>query len=195
MRAQYIVPFAFGLFLLTLGNGCVTHELWKNDDLEAWNQPTSNPNLRIFASKDRGDMLVVYDECTERNGATRTRAYWLNENEKLIEQGHAPHFISTNAIFSLTPIPVMPVTTNHIDFPPPPYAKIEFDQHSFTLFLDHDQSGPYNLPYYNDGKGKVEKFALTPLASAADVTIVGGVFGYFFLQGLAQSGASYSWKP
>jgi hypothetical protein len=189
MKTKCILPYVFGLFLLLFGNGCVTKALWQNDNLESWNKPTSNPNIRIFASKDRGDMLVVYDEYSERKDATRTRAYWLNENEKLLEQGHMPHFVTTNSIVALTSVPVMPVATNHIDFPSPPYAQIEFDQHSFTLFLDdHGQAGPYDLPTYNDGKGKVEKFALTPLASAADVTLVGGFLGYLYLA--AKYGAS-----
>jgi hypothetical protein len=185
MKTKYIVRFVFGLFLLTLGNGCATKALWKNDNLEAWNEPTSNANIRIFASKAHGDMLVIYDEYSERSGATHTRAYWLNENEKLIGQGHMPHFISANSVFPLTPVPVVPVTTNHVDFPSRPYAQLEFDQHSFTLFLDHDETRSYNLPVYNDGKGKVEKFALTPLATAADITIVGGFLGYFWLAGVA----------
>ena len=186
MKTKPILQLVFGMFLLILGNGCATSALWKNDNLEAFNQPNSNPNIRIFASKTHSDMLVLYDEYSERKDAAHTRAYWLNENEKLLEQRHMAHFVSTNSIFSLTPIPVMPATTNHIDSPPPPYAQIEFDQQSFTLFLDdHSQAGPYNLPVYNDGKGKVEKFALTPLATAADITIVGGLLGYFWLGGLA----------
>jgi len=39
----------------------------------------------------------------------------------------------------------------------------------------------HDLPFYNDQKGKVEKFALTPLATAADITIVGGFLGYCWL--------------
>jgi hypothetical protein len=95
----------------------------------------------------------------------------------------------------LAAIPVLLTTTNQIDLPPPPYALLQTNRQSFTLFSEGGQSGPYALPVYNDQKGKMEKFALTPLATAADITIVGGVFGYFFLEGLASSGATYSWKP
>jgi hypothetical protein len=183
MRIQSLLPFVFGLLLLPLANGCATKALWENDNLEAWNEPAPAPNIRIFASATRGDMLVVYDEYSERNSSTHTRAYWLNENEKLLEQRRTPRFISTNSIFSLTPIPVLLITTNPVDFPSPPYAKVEFDQKSFTLFLRHGQAGPYNLPIYNDGKGKLEKLALTPLANLADLTLLGGMFGYSYLQG------------
>jgi hypothetical protein len=189
MKTKYIAQFAFGLFLLMLGNGCVTHALWDNDKMEAWNEPAPNPNLRIFASKPRGDMLVVYDETLGRKGVTHTRAFWLNENENLLEQRHAPHFINTNSISSLTPIPVIPLTTNYMECPPPPYAQLEFNQSSFTLVLDdHNQAGPYTLPTYNDGKGKVEKIALTPLAHIADATIIAG---YVYLMSLSQGGSPY----
>ena len=194
MKVRHIVQLAIALLLIALTNGCVTRALWQNDNLETWNQPNLNPNIRIFASQDHSDMLVVYDEYSERADRKRTRAYWLNENEKQLAQRHAPHFVSTNSF--LTPIPVIPAATNQISFPPPPYARIEADQQSFTLFLDdHSQAGPYNLPTYNDGKGKVEKFFLTPVAVTADATIVGGVVGYYCLEGRVSSHASYSFKP
>ena len=185
MKTKFIIQCVFGLFVLIVGNGCATHALWHNDNLEAFNEPAPDSVIRIFASKTRSYMLVVYDEYAERNGAAHTRAYWLNENEKLIGQHLMPHFVNANAAFSLASIPVIPFSTNHVNFPSPPYAQIEYDQQSFTLVFDHSQAGPYNLPVYNDGKGKVEKFALTPLATAADITIVGGVLGYMWLGGVA----------
>jgi hypothetical protein len=192
MRAQPIALFVFGLFLLTLGNGCVTHELWKNDNLEAWNQPATNPNLRLFTTSQKDDLLVVYDEYSERNDKTHPRAYWLKENQNIIDQRKFPHFISTNT-FGFAAVPVFSTGTDPINLPL--YAVVATNGQSFTLHLDNGSTESHDLPFYNDQKGKVEKFALTPLATAADVTIVGGVFGYFFLEGMAQSGASYSWKP
>jgi hypothetical protein len=189
MKTKYIIRCVFALFLLILGNGCVTHALWQNDKLEAWNEPAPDPNLRIFASQPHGDMLIVYDESSGRSGVTHARAFWLNENEELLEQRRIPHFISTNSVSSLTPIPVIAVTTNHIDYPPPPYARFESDQQSFTLFLaDQNQAGPYKLPVYNDGKGKVEKLALTPLANVADATLVAGFLGVLYLWGMSGGG-------
>ena len=194
MKTKYIIQCVFALFLLILGNGCVTYALWHNDKLEAWNEPAPNPNLRIFVSNPHGDMLVVYDESSGRSGATHTRAYWLNENEELLERGRSPRFIGTNAVSSLTPIPVIPATTNHVDYPPPPFARIEFDTNSFTLFLAGDDQGcPYHLPVYNDGKGKVEKIALTPLANVADATLVAGFLGCLYLWGMS-GGPSYPYQ-
>jgi hypothetical protein len=34
------------LLALLCGSGCVTKHLWESNDLEAWNQPAANPNLR-----------------------------------------------------------------------------------------------------------------------------------------------------
>ncbi len=181
MKTKRIGPYVFGLFLLLLGNGCVTQKLWQNDNLESWNEPAPDPNVRLFADQQKGDMLVVYDEFLGRHGATHTRAYWLNENEKLLEEHRAPHFVSTNLISSLSPIPVLSVTTNQVDFPPPPYALVENNGRSFTLHLDGNQTSTCDLPDYNDGKGKIEKLALTPLANTADLTIVAGFLGYLYL--------------
>jgi hypothetical protein len=195
MRIQSIIPFVFGLCLLTLGNGCATKALWENSNLEAWKEPATNPNLRLFAAKQPNDILIVYDEYSERSDATHTRAYWLNQNQKLIDERHAPHFVDPNSAVGCTAIPVLFVSTNGMNLPTPPYALLATNRQSFTLHLSDATAESHDLPFYNDQKGKVEKVALTPLANAADLTIVGGVFGYIFLEALAQSGASYSWKP
>ena len=194
MKTNYIIQFVFGLFVLILGNGCATHALWHNDNLEAWNQPAPTPNLRLFESKQPADILVVYDEYLERSDVIHPRAYWLKENQKLLAQGYAPHFVSTKSAVATTAVPVFPTSANQSS-QPPPYALVATNGQSFTLYLSNGTVETHDLPVYNDHKGKMEKFALTPLATAADITIVGGVFGYFFLEGLASSGASYSWKP
>jgi hypothetical protein len=183
MKTQYIIPFIFGLILLTLANGCTTQALWQNENLEAWKQPATSPNLRLFAAKQPDDILVVYDEYSERSGATHTRAYWLNQNQKRIDERHAPHFVDANNSLGCTAVPVVLASTNQIAFPLP-YAVVATNGQFFTLHLNNGTIEPHDLPCYNDHKGKIEKFALTPLATAADVTIVGGFLGYLYLGGL-----------
>lgn len=195
MRVQSIIPFVFGLCLLTLGNGCATKALWESGDLEAWKQPATNPNLRLFAAKQPNNILVVYDEYSERSDASHTRAYWLNQNQKLIADRRAPHFVDPRSAAGCAAIPVLFISTNEINLPTPPYALLATNSQSFTLHLSPDAVESHDLPFYNDQKGKVEKFALTPLATAADITIVGGILGYCWLEGAASSGASYSWRP
>jgi hypothetical protein len=195
MRIQRIIPFVFGLCLLTLGNGCATKALWEGNGLEAWKQPDTDPHLRLFAAKQPGDILVVYNEYSERSDATHTRAYWLNQNQKLIEDRRSPHFVNSDTAVGNPTIPVFLASANEMNLPTPPYAVLATNCQSFTLYLSVDAIESHDLPFYNDQKGKVEKFALTPLATAADITIVGGILGYCWLQGAASSGASYSWKP
>jgi len=194
MKIPRVILFAFGLCLLTLGNGCATKALWENSNLEAWKQPATESRLRLFTSEHPDDILVVYDEYSERSDATNTRAYWLKQNQKLVEDRRAPHFVNPNTAAACTVIPVFAVTTHEINFPST-YALLATNSQSFTLHLSDGAVESHDLPFYNDQKGKVEKLALTPLANVADLTIVGGVLGYCVLQGMAQSGATYSWRP
>jgi hypothetical protein len=194
MKTLRVILFAFGLCLLPLGNGCATKALWQNNNLEAWKEPAGNSNLHLFAAKQSADILVVYDEYSERSDATRTRAYWLNENRKLINDRRSPHFTSTNVSVGCTAVPVIPTGTHQINLSPP-YAVVATNGQSFTLYLDGDTIESHDLPFYNDQKGKVEKFALTPLATAADITILGGFLGYCWLGGAASSGSSFSFGP
>lgn len=135
MKTQPQIPFVFALFLLTIGNGCATKALWQNGNLEAWKQPATNPTLRLFAAKQSNDILVVYDEYSERNDATHTRAYWLIENQKLIDDRHAPHFVNPNLAADCSAIPVFPVSSNEMNLPAPPYALLATNSQSFTLHL------------------------------------------------------------
>jgi hypothetical protein len=181
MQTKYIVRLVFGLAVLILGNGCVTKHLWESSELEDWNQPAANSNLRVYQAEPKKDVLVIYDEYCERSDATRTRAYWLNENQKLISDRAMPHFVSTNSASGLTAVPVLLATTDQTQLPPLPYAIVETNGSSFTIHADGGTLGSHDLPVYNDRKGKVEKFVLTPLATTADLTIVGGFVGYLYL--------------
>ena len=181
MKTKHSIRFLLGLFLIILSNGCVTKALWNNPNLEAWNEPASNSGLRLFDAKPGHDVLVVYDEYSERSGLTHTRAYWLNENQKLVAHGHAPHFVSTNSLVSLIPVPVFLATTDQTNSLAIPYALVETNWQSFTLYSETGPKGPLDLPVYNDGKGKVEKFFITPAAVTADLTIVGAILGYCYL--------------
>jgi hypothetical protein len=182
MKIQRIISFILGLCLLTLGNGCVTKNLWESNGLEAWKQPDASPNLHLFAARQPADILIVYDEYSERRGVTHTRAYWLSQNDKIIRNGHAPHFVKPESAAGCATIPVFLTTTNEINSPPP-YAVLAGNGQSFTLHSPNGLVGSYGLPYYNDGKGKYEKFMMTPLATAADITIVGAIIGYIYAEG------------
>src|SRR5215471_10326068 len=100
MNAGTIIRAA-SLLLLLSGSGCATHALWSNDRLESWNEPAPKANLHLFDAGGQKGLLVVYDEYSDRHGTTKTRAYWLNENQKRLEQRRTPYFVSTNSSLHL----------------------------------------------------------------------------------------------
>jgi hypothetical protein len=189
------VQSAFRLLLLLLpalsGDGCATHALWTRAELEDCNLPAQNANLRLFTDGSRDELVVVYDEYSERDDSTRTRAYLLRENQTRIEQQRSPLFARTNSFSALQPVPVF-LTTNAISPASPPfYAVLSTNDQSFTLCSNGHMTGPYALPVYDDGKAKVERIALAPLTATADLTIVGGILGYYYVMYCWPDGASF----
>ncbi len=182
------IKSAFRLLLLSLlpavaGGGCAINALWTKADLDDCNLPAQRANLRLFAEDSRGDLVVVYDEYSERHDSTRTRAYLLRKNQSRIEQQRSPLFTKTNSFWGLKPVRLF-LTPSAVPTPPPPfYAVLSTNSQSFTLCSNGHLTGPFALPVYNDGKGKAERIALTPLAATADLTIVGGVLGYSYVAG------------
>jgi hypothetical protein len=190
MRVNCVVRL-LPLLLLTLGSGCATQALWNNGNLEAVKEPANSINLHLFDAKQQNDLLVVYDEYSERNDVIHTRAYFLYQNQNRINQNHAPHFVNTNLMSRFPSVPVFYDSkicgTNR---PQTLYAIATANNESFTLYSGGQKLDSYSLPTYNDGRGRVEKIALTPVAVTADIAIVGGYFGILYLYGLAESGYS-----
>jgi len=194
MKTRTLTRVISLLTLIVSASGCTTASLWKGGDLEAWNEPAYQSNVRLYCTPSTNDFLVVYDEYHERSGKACTRAYWLNENQNRVAERHTPHFVSTNLVSCLRSVPVFTSFSDEINLPRP-CALVETNGQSFTLYPATGEKSRHDLPFYNDGKGKPEKILLTPVAVTADLTIVGGVVGYICLEAWAQSGASYSWKP
>jgi hypothetical protein len=193
MKFRSIARILFFLLPLIIGSGCATKALWNNENLEAVREPASNLNLRLFDAKQQNDLLVVYDEYSERNDEIHTRAYWLNENQAQVDQRRAPHFASPGLMRHLPPVPVFYSTPGETNWTFAQYAVVETNRQSFTLYSNNGKISRHDLPTYNDGRGRVEKIALTPVAVTADLTIVGGYLGVWCLYGLAQSGDYNPW--
>lgn len=51
----------------------------------------------------------------------------------------------------------------------------------FTLYSGARKMGDHELPVYRDASGRTQQVLLTPLAVAADLTIVGGVLAVWLL--------------
>jgi hypothetical protein len=178
------------LLPLWLG-GCATHALWTGANLDAYKEPTATPDLRLFDAKKENDLLVVYTEYSERNDTMRIRAYLLNQNEERIKQNKRPHFVSVKLMNSLPSVPVFhaPVEPG-TNFSQMLYAVISTNNQSFTLYSDNREIGSHDLPVYNDGRGRLDRIALTPFAMTADLVIVSGFLGCCFFYVLAESGYS-----
>jgi hypothetical protein len=186
VRPQLLI-IALALPLLT--GGCVTQKLWSGKPMDEWNEPAPNPNLRLFRDVRQDDFLVVYDEYRDRHCTTNTRAFFLHQNLKPLDEHSRPHFVSTNLASRLPPVPVFAsVTTNA----PELYYIVTMDGGNFTLYSDRRDSGSYPLPNYNDGVGRMERIAWTPLTVTADLTIIGGVLALICWDALAQSSYSVS---
>jgi hypothetical protein len=191
MKARSVVWRMLLLLSLTFASGCATHALWTKTNLEAFNEPADDSSLRVFNAERQKDWLVVYDEYSERSDSIRTRAYFLNQNRKRIEQRRCPDFVGTNSMRGLKPVPVFPATNAPgTNLPPSFFILAETNNLSFTLYDGARAIGSYAMPVYNDGKARVVRIALTPVTVVADITIVGGCVGYWFICGLAQSGYS-----
>ena len=188
MHTRAIRAAQFSPLLVVLAGGCATKALWDNGRLEAWKQPADALNLSLFLPNPPTDLLVRYNEFSERNDSVHPRAYWVNQNEKALEEGRAPHFTRPGSTAGLTVVPVF--------YGPIPFgaclpggwsAAVSTNKQSFRLYHGGQLVARHDLPVYNDGKGGIEKAAMTPIAVTADLTIVGGVVGWFMLEGWADS--------
>jgi hypothetical protein len=162
------------LSLLPLLTGGCSSLLWHNVDWS--NRPAANPNLRLFQAERQQDLLVVYDEYSERTRSTRARAYLLNRNQSRVAQGERPRFVSTRITQGLPAVTVLPDSmaqaTNSL---PALYAVVSTNTGSFLVYTNHQLAGTNDLPIYPDPLGKVERIAFSPVAITVDVVLVAGI--------------------
>ncbi len=161
------------LLLPVLTGGCVTRRLWSESTFDEWNEPAGDPHLRLFHADRENDFLVAYDEFCERSDQTKPRAYFLHQNHRALANHARPHFVNTNSVACLNHVPVLPQSGTN--FPPGFYAVTTTNIGCFNLYQDSHSLGSFALPVYNDGVGRWERIAWTPLTVTADLTIVGGV--------------------
>ena len=179
------------LLSAAVGSGCATKALWKTAPLDTYNEPDDYPGIRLFEAKKSNDVVVVYREYSERHDYTRGRAYLLHQNEQRVQEHRQPRFVGTNWLGGLAPMPLLSETNPPpAELPARPYGVVAANGQSFRLFSAEGETGQYELPVYNDGRGRWYRIALTPVTVVADITIVGGVIGYFWLHGMASSGSS-----
>ncbi len=187
MRQRYWILL---LLLPFLAGGCATNALWNKTQLDEWNEPADNANLRLFDARCNNDFLAVYEEYSERHDSIQTRAYFLNQNQKGVAQGQKPHFVNACLSHKLPPVQIFQTLPESItNCSQTICAVISTNRQFFTIYSGNEKTN-YSLAVYNDGRGQIYRMALTPVAVTADLTIVGGFLGYWFICGLAESGYS-----
>ena len=177
------------LFLPVFAGGCVTHKLWSEKAMDEWNEPAGRPNLRLYHDVRCDDFLVVYDEYSNRHFTTKTRAFFLRQNLKPLDEYTRPQFVSPKLTRRLPHVQVFSSAPTNS---PESFYAVMTNGENFTLYSDERSLGCYPLPSYNDGVGRMQRMAWTPLTATADLTIVGGVLALICWEGLGQSGAEYS---
>jgi len=178
MKSMALMRWMLLLLAVAAVPGCATHALWADADLGTWHEPSTNSNLRIFRSRQAGDLVVLYQESIEPHDVRRIRAYLLHHNQNRIDRQKQPEFLKIDSIRGLEPVPVYSATNAAAASPKLPlYAILSTNKVWFTLYSGAAEVGSYSLPVYRDGRGKMERIALTPLAATADATIVGSAVG------------------
>ena len=183
MNSLTMNPKQLGWLLLLaistlLLNGCATPAVWNAGSFARFCEPANPPNLALFQSDSRKDILVQYSEMREEGSSTQQHTYWLYENEERIKEKRKPKFISEKAAAGLIPIPL---STNQT--PPEAsnanarYAVISTNQYAFTLYSVGQEEGSFELPVYVDSSGRMKQILLTPPAILADAAIIGGIVG------------------
>ena len=175
MKSVAVMKWMLLLLAVAAVPGCATHALWADANLGTWHQPSSDSTLRLFRSGQPGELLVLYQESSEPHDARRMRAYLLYQNAKRIAWQRHPKFVKIEAARVLEPVPVFCETNVVVaNSAPLLYAVLATNKMSFTLYSSGTAVGAFALPLYRDGMGRMERIALTPLAAAADATLIGG---------------------
>src|SRR5579862_4682061 len=94
-----ILCMAFAL----LAGGCstATNALWKR---QAYH-PAEHPLIKLALDEQRHDILVRYDEKTDKDASVRERAYWLFASAK----SGTPVFVADSDVASLNHLVQVPV--------------------------------------------------------------------------------------
>jgi hypothetical protein len=167
------------LLLPLLASGCFTHHLWTDSQLDSWNEPAPALGLQLFRDAPRNRVLVVYQEYSERREKTRLRAYFVDENQPPATNDVAPRFVNPDLSRGLAPVAIFSALPPKL--PDSFFAVADTNAPGFTLFSGNLKNGPYPLPVYDDGTGRLKRIALTPVAATIDLTIAGGCLGILWL--------------
>jgi hypothetical protein len=167
--------FAFAAHAV-LWSGCATSALWEEGRFARFHEPANPPGLRLYRAPENADVLVEYMESLDSDESRRPRSYWLDKNAARLKDRQEPVFSSRTKEGSLEPIPILdslPSTDSRRQLGL--YAVASTNGCEFTLYSGEKSLGAFVLPVYQDKSGLAKQVALTPIAVAANLTIIGGL--------------------
>lgn len=153
----------------------LTGKLWSDPSLTDYYEPSGTPTLKSFQRPPGPRLLVAYDERREKDSSVRRRAFFLPENTEALAAQRKPTFTRPAPAVGWTEVPV--VTAGQPTPAAPLYLTLTADNKSFTIVRHGVSAGPYQLPTYVDPSSTAFRVVVTPLAVAADVTVVAVVCG------------------
>jgi hypothetical protein len=159
--------------------GC-TSALWKQETFARRFQPANPVNLELFYSESRKDILVAYDETTDKDTKVERRQYWLERDNITVNRERKPHFVSARAAEGLKKIPVEEEAPAGTAGKEDLVVVARQDDDFFTLYSGGEKLDPYKLPAYPDPSRRAKQVLLTPLAVTLDATIIGAVMGAYW---------------
>lgn len=167
---MWLLRFAALAFAAML-SGCetaksgLTGTLWETHHFAHYREPAVDARPAVFYAPAFDDFVVTYDSLRDGEDEPRRQSFLAVANEANLANHKKPYLISTNGL-NLIAVPLNGATNVF------PYAT--FDSR-LTIQTAEEKFGPYPLPNYRETDGTAIKTALTPLAVAGDVTIVGFV--------------------
>lgn len=164
----------------------LTYKLWDNRTFSQFNEPSTSGNVQIFQAAPGGNLLVAYDEISEKNDRVHRRAFFLNANLAKLEARQKPRFVNPRKCANLDELPLVQASANASNAAPASLAApvLSADGQQLTFFNVEHQQVTIELPTYETSGGPVLRVLVTPLAVTGDVVMVGVVVGVV---------AAYAW--
>lgn len=189
MNFRLCVQLSLLALISCLMTGCVTSALWEDGRFDRFHEPAAPPNLRLFESAERHDILVQYDEWLDVNEKLRTRTYWLERDREPFRNPHKPAFVSSRAAEGLSPIPIYNLAASMMQTNTGLAAVLVGNPPGFILYSGDRELGNFALPVYDDDSATAKKVLLTPLAVTADAGLIAACL--FLLYWSGQGGGGY----
>ena len=176
--------FALLLVGLSFATGCTTSQVWNETRTGDVIRGSAEPDLQLFLTPDRRDVLVTYLESQEGKRARVPRAYYARANAARLRNNLKPEFAPPGAAAGLQPIPLDPpvpnFTTSALTRGPGLRARLSSSGHGFALTHQGRELESYPLPLYEAGEAALRKASLTPFAVVTDaVAIAAGLLPPF----------------